>query len=263
MTPVTPLRSFRSFDPNGGGGGLGPYMSTNRLGSASNLARRQQATADSAAATAATAAKSSLKVTIDGVRFTVNETVHAATDDEADAGFVDSDESSTWTVTEIDNTTVQREKPPTKRARRPLSTTMSLTHMDANRHTKRRRTVEIENVGTPITKNDRAYELMFAILLGIRYSVSLTTAKPKRPLQPLDFRETNKLYFPSAGTNTTPAHPGRDFEFRDYAPKVFRHLREKFGIDSSDYLVRSTHTLIFLTLLRWKIRSRIHHSLTH
>lgn len=28
-----------------------------------------------------------------------------------------------------------------------------------------------------------------------------------------------------------------DFKFKDYAPWVFRHLREKFGIDPADYLV--------------------------
>jgi 1-phosphatidylinositol-4-phosphate 5-kinase len=118
---------------------------------------------------------------------------------------------------------------------------LSLTHMDASRHVRPKRTVEVEQVGKLITKDDRAYELMFDILLGIRYSVSMTTAKPKRALLPLDFRYTCKLNFPSSGSNTTPAHPGRDFAFRDYAPKVFRHLREKFGIDSSDYLVCQTN----------------------
>jgi 1-phosphatidylinositol-4-phosphate 5-kinase len=38
----------------------------------------------------------------------------------------------------------------------------------------------------------------------------------------------------------TPAHPGRDFQFSDYAPKVFRDLREHHGIDSGDYLISLT-----------------------
>lgn len=29
-----------------------------------------------------------------------------------------------------------------------------------------------------------------------------------------------------------------DFKFKDYAPWVFRNLREKFHIDAADYLVR-------------------------
>jgi 1-phosphatidylinositol-4-phosphate 5-kinase len=45
---------------------------------------------------------------------------------------------------------------------------------------------------------------------------------------------------PSRGTNITPAHPCRDFKFRDYAPFVFRLLRDKFSIDSADYLISLT-----------------------
>jgi len=32
-----------------------------------------------------------------------------------------------------------------------------------------------------------------------------------------------------------------DFKFKDYAPWVFRNLREEFHIDASDYLVRSRY----------------------
>ena len=44
----------------------------------------------------------------------------------------------------------------------------------------------------------------------------------------------------SAGTMYTPAHPGRDFQFTDYAPEVFRDLRDHHGIDSADYLISLT-----------------------
>jgi 1-phosphatidylinositol-4-phosphate 5-kinase len=29
----------------------------------------------------------------------------------------------------------------------------------------------------------------------------------------------------------------RDFKFKDYAPKVFRHLRERFDVDPADYMM--------------------------
>ena len=42
---------------------------------------------------------------------------------------------------------------------------------------------------------------------------------------------------PSEGSNATPPHKMRDFKFKDYTPAVFRHLRERFGIDAIDYLL--------------------------
>jgi 1-phosphatidylinositol-4-phosphate 5-kinase len=41
---------------------------------------------------------------------------------------------------------------------------------------------------------------------------------------------------PSTGTELTPSSK-YDFKFKDYAPWVFRKLREHFRIDASDYLV--------------------------
>ena len=40
----------------------------------------------------------------------------------------------------------------------------------------------------------------------------------------------------STGNELTPSSK-YDFKFKDYAPWVFRHLREDFHIDASDYLV--------------------------
>ena len=63
-----------------------------------------------------------------------------------------------------------------------------------------------------------------------------------------DFDEEYSLRMPSEGSNTTPPHKMRgmgmmgwmgnaDFKFKDYAPKVFRHLRQRFGIDPVDYML--------------------------
>lgn len=43
-------------------------------------------------------------------------------------------------------------------------------------------------------------------------------------------------YLDRTGDELTPGAK-YDFKFKDYAPWVFRHLREQFGIDPADYLV--------------------------
>lgn len=98
-----------------------------------------------------------------------------------------------------------------------------------------------QKIGRTITKDDKSYELMFDMLLGIRVTVSKETAKRiTREPNSSDFRRKTEYWVPSRGTNTTPAHPCRDFKFRDYAPLVFRLLRDKFNIDSADYLISLT-----------------------
>jgi 1-phosphatidylinositol-4-phosphate 5-kinase len=42
---------------------------------------------------------------------------------------------------------------------------------------------------------------------------------------------------PQEGSNLTPAHRMRDFKFKDYAPKVFQHLRRRFNQDPLDYMM--------------------------
>ncbi|CAM9936246.1 unnamed protein product, partial [Sphacelaria rigidula] len=47
--------------------------------------------------------------------------------------------------------------------------------------------------------------------------------------------QVDKYTFPPAGANgrlPTPSHKlNKTFKFRDYAPKVFKKLRQQFGID--------------------------------
>jgi hypothetical protein len=96
-------------------------------------------------------------------------------------------------------------------------------------------------IGTKITKDHKNYELMFDMFLGIRVAVSATCARPAPDRLPASqFVEVRDYLFPSRGSTYTPAHKMRDFKFRDYAPKVFRKLRNLFGVDSSDYIVSLT-----------------------
>lgn len=49
----------------------------------------------------------------------------------------------------------------------------------------------------------------------------------------------------STGNELTPGVK-YDFKFKDYAPWVFRHLREKFHVDAADYMVSESGSLCVL-----------------
>ncbi|XP_024058993.1 phosphatidylinositol 4-phosphate 5-kinase type-1 gamma isoform X4 [Terrapene carolina triunguis] len=51
-----------------------------------------------------------------------------------------------------------------------------------------------------------------------------------------DFYVVESIFFPSEGSNLTPAHHYPDFRFKTYAPVAFRYFRELFGIRPDDYL---------------------------
>ena len=91
-------------------------------------------------------------------------------------------------------------------------------------------------MGTRISEGHRNYVLMYNMLTGIRIAVSRVTAKMDRELVDEDFMAAHKLAFDVIGDELTPGAK-YDFKFKDYAPWVFRHLREKFGVDPADYLV--------------------------
>jgi len=83
--------------------------------------------------------------------------------------------------------------------------------------------------------------------------VGQITPKPHRALVPEDFSETVKMELPRLGSSRTPPHQSYDFKFKDYAPMVFRHLRERFGVDAADFMVRMLRacSLIFKLLSHW------------
>ncbi|KAI9148609.1 Phosphatidylinositol-4-phosphate 5-kinase [Blastocladiella emersonii ATCC 22665] len=92
-----------------------------------------------------------------------------------------------------------------------------------------------------------AYVFMLHLLTGIRVCVSrgeaaaaaaggsaLGASQP--PLTRADFDARHKLASDETGAELPP-HSGRyDFKFKDYGPRVFRAIREAFGVAAPDYL---------------------------
>ncbi|KDN41903.1 hypothetical protein RSAG8_07120, partial [Rhizoctonia solani AG-8 WAC10335] len=100
--------------------------------------------------------------------------------------------------------------------------------------------VEKVMVGNLIGEGHSNYVLMYNMLNGIRVSVSRCQAKLKRPLTHDDFTAAHKFSFDTIGNELTPSAK-YDFKFKDYAPWVFRLLREEhFALDPADYLVSLT-----------------------
>lgn len=93
---------------------------------------------------------------------------------------------------------------------------------------KRKRDKEID------TKHE-LYQLSYGMMVGI--SVAVGSQRQRKDLTLDDFMEVKKYVFPPEGSDETPAHKlQHSFKFKDYAPKPFRHLRERFGIDDNEYM---------------------------
>ncbi|MEQ2219355.1 Phosphatidylinositol 4-phosphate 5-kinase type-1 gamma [Xenoophorus captivus] len=93
--------------------------------------------------------------------------------------------------------------------------------------------------GETTYKKTTSSALKGAIQLGIGYTVGNLSSKPERDVLMQDFYVVESIFFPSEGSNLTPAHHFLDFRFKTYAPVAFRYFRELFGIRPDDYLVRS------------------------
>ncbi|CAO3598578.1 unnamed protein product [Absidia cylindrospora] len=102
-------------------------------------------------------------------------------------------------------------------------------------------------IGTRIGEGHQNYVLMYNMLTGIRIAVGRVSAKIDRSLTIEDFTAAHKLAFDVTGDELTPGAK-YDFKFKDYAPWVFRHLREQFGIDPADYLISLTSKYILSEL---------------
>ncbi|KAL0097370.1 hypothetical protein J3Q64DRAFT_1713075 [Phycomyces blakesleeanus] len=102
-------------------------------------------------------------------------------------------------------------------------------------------------MGTRIAEGHQNYVLMYNMLTGIRIGVGRVSAKMDKPVEDADFTAAHKLAFDVTGDELTPGAK-YDFKFKDYAPWVFRHLREKFGIDPADYLISLTSKYILSEL---------------
>ncbi|KAJ3017198.1 UNVERIFIED_CONTAM: Phosphatidylinositol-4-phosphate 5-kinase [Siphonaria sp. JEL0065] len=95
------------------------------------------------------------------------------------------------------------------------------------------------NLGTPVREGHANYLLMYDMLTGIRVSVSRCHAKPNRPLEAADFNAAHKLAFDVTGNELLPK-ASYDFKFKDYAPWIFRNIRDVFRIDAPEYLLSLT-----------------------
>ncbi|XP_014911110.1 phosphatidylinositol 4-phosphate 5-kinase type-1 gamma-like isoform X3 [Poecilia latipinna] len=90
--------------------------------------------------------------------------------------------------------------------------------------------------GETTYKKTTSSALKGAIQLGIGYTVGNLSSKPERDVLMQDFYVVESIFFPSEGSNLTPAHHYPDFRFKTYAPVAFRYFRELFGIRPDDYL---------------------------
>ncbi|ORX34962.1 hypothetical protein BD324DRAFT_582830 [Kockovaella imperatae] len=103
-------------------------------------------------------------------------------------------------------------------------------------------------VGNLIGEDHVNYVLMYNMLTGIRIGVSRCQAKPARPLTDDDYTARHKFSFDIVGNELTPSAK-YDFKFKDYAPWVFRDLRdEHFHLDPADYLLSLTAKYILSEL---------------
>lgn len=103
-------------------------------------------------------------------------------------------------------------------------------------------------VGNLIGEDHVNYVLMYNMLTGIRIAVSRCQAKMRRPVTDDDFIARHKYSFDIVGNELTPSAK-YDFKFKDYAPWVFRDLREDcFQLDPADYLLSLTAKYILSEL---------------
>eukprot|EP00276_Gloeochaete_wittrockiana_P003426 CAMPEP_0184652810 /NCGR_PEP_ID=MMETSP0308-20130426/10532_1 /TAXON_ID=38269 /ORGANISM="Gloeochaete witrockiana, Strain SAG 46.84" /LENGTH=875 /DNA_ID=CAMNT_0027087923 /DNA_START=212 /DNA_END=2839 /DNA_ORIENTATION=+ len=109
--------------------------------------------------------------------------------------------------------------------------------MSGKPHKKKRMGNRTTVGGETVYKGHKSWDLMCNIQLGIRYSVGIIQAKANRNITDDDFTQKVVQKFPSEGSAYTPAHQTADFKFKDYAPMVWRHLREKFNIDAAEYML--------------------------
>ncbi|KAI7869230.1 hypothetical protein BDF14DRAFT_1951240 [Spinellus fusiger] len=118
---------------------------------------------------------------------------------------------------------------------------------DESKECHQREQRHLSRFGTRVSEGHRNYVLMYDMLTGIRIAVGRISAKLKRDLLHEDFAAAHKLVFDITGNELTPGVK-YDFKFKDYAPWVFRNIREKFHIDAGDYLMSLTSQYILSEL---------------
>ncbi|KAF8155900.1 hypothetical protein B0H34DRAFT_660090 [Crassisporium funariophilum] len=135
-----------------------------------------------------------------------------------------------------------------KRAKQQQQAEAALTRGADATGTTAGQTQDMPLVGNLIGEDHVNYVLMYNMLTGIRIGVSRCQAKIKRPLTDDDFTARHKFSFDIVGNELTPSAK-YDFKFKDYAPWVFRTLREdSFQLDPADYLLSLTSKYILSEL---------------
>ncbi|KAJ8335067.1 hypothetical protein SKAU_G00407060 [Synaphobranchus kaupii] len=94
----------------------------------------------------------------------------------------------------------------------------------------------VDPTGETTYKKTTSTALRGAIQLGITHTVGSLSQKAERDVLMQDFVVVESIFFPSEGSNLTPAHRYSDFRFKTYAPIAFRYFRELYGIRPDDYL---------------------------
>ena len=98
-----------------------------------------------------------------------------------------------------------------------------------------------------ISAGHESFELIFMMLMGIRTSVGRFCAQAQaRELAATDFEQQWEGDFLGKGSAETPAHGHYDFRFKDYAPLVFRQIRERFGVMTEDYMLSLTSEYVLV-----------------
>ncbi|XP_076439316.1 phosphatidylinositol 4-phosphate 5-kinase type-1 alpha-like isoform X2 [Babylonia areolata] len=95
----------------------------------------------------------------------------------------------------------------------------------------------VDDAGVVTYKKKPTSELQQAIQIGIGQSIGGLSSKPERDVLMQDFAVVEVVFFPSEGSNLTPAHHCSDFRFKTYAPVAFRYFRDLFGIQPEDFMV--------------------------
>ena len=100
-----------------------------------------------------------------------------------------------------------------------------------------------------ISAGHESFELIFMMLMGIRTCVGRFSgqAAPKE-LTPEHFNFKWEGDFLARGSAETPAHGHHDFRFKDYSPLVFRQIRERFGIETPDYMLSLTSEYVLVEM---------------
>jgi len=115
-------------------------------------------------------------------------------------------------------------------------------------HSRKRQSKALEVlIGTPIREDHVHYILMLNMLNGIRFSVTRCNAKEMRPLVSEDFTAKHKI---ALDVNNNELMPSSEYyyKFKDYAPWVFRSIREICKIDTADYLMSLTDKYVLSEL---------------